>query len=115
MIISWGFTELYQCVERLSWSSEKQVEYLRNLGLLPLVDELALEFDDVVGLVPQYVNEGRLSNVQADSIYRLDDLLNTMSGKDNAHLWTEEALVNNELWNTVREHAKHALKLLDSE
>jgi hypothetical protein len=39
--------DLKQVVGRLAAPAPEQVEYLSGLGVLPCVDELALEFDDV--------------------------------------------------------------------
>jgi DNA-binding MarR family transcriptional regulator len=109
----WVLVELCNATRRLSWSSDRQIEYLRHKRLLPLADELALELADVSILVPQLVEQGLLTQEQSEAIRRLDEFLTRMSGEENAHLWTEEALVRDEAWVTVRELAASALETMD--
>jgi hypothetical protein len=50
--------------EALKWLAEpyaRQADHLKNLGVWPSTDELALELDDVVQLVPEAVGRGELS------------------------------------------------------
>ena len=49
--------ELYQILERLASPPQAQIDYLRDLGVAPLADELALEFHDLHLLVPQLATQ----------------------------------------------------------
>lgn len=101
--------ELYGALRRLAAPPEEQVAYLKKLGVAPSADELALELDDLLYLVPQLVRDGRLDDEGAEAIYDLDRKLADMSGPAKANLWTVEALLDGEQWLDVRRLAKQAL------
>jgi hypothetical protein len=97
---------LLKAVARLALPAEDQVAYLRRLGSWPSVDELALELDDVVELLGQFVASGWITEQDADAIRALDDLLGRMSGDQNEHLWTEHGLTTANEWEEVRKRAR---------
>lgn len=104
----WSDEDLRAAVERLAASPERQLEWLGELGTLPSLDELALEFDDEFGRVRSTVD--RASSIRA--LTALDGQLSLMSGPENAGLWWPEALDGPE-WSRVRELAASALSELD--
>jgi len=53
-----------------------------------------------------------LSPVQDKAIAPIDDLFQRMSGSQNAHLWTPEALGTQPEWTLARQLASEALRLL---
>ena len=94
-------------LERLAASPEEQEAYLRRLGVLPSVDELALELDDAIAGI-------EVGNSRAKAaIQRLDEHLDAMSGEHQASLWTPAALRDASEWATVRTLAREALAALD--
>lgn len=70
-------------------------------------DELALNFED--GLYELVGHEAELNPAQRDAVQHLDDLLRSMSGKQNFGLWTESALRGHPAWERVRLEARVVL------
>ncbi len=103
------FTEqlLRDSLERLGAEAERQARYVRDLGLWPSLDELALELDDVAGAAESWMTPEATARVRA-----LSNKLGEMSGEANAHLWEPTALGGPE-WADVRVLARQALAALD--
>lgn len=104
---------MYEALEHLAAPAPEQVAYLRKLGSAPCADELALELNDEVVMVPQFVGEGLLSHRQAELVQAVDEKLDEMSGMHQAHLWDEDALLGRPEWEEVRRLAAAALAELD--
>ena len=100
--------ELSEVLGRLAAPASEQVSYLTKLGVLPLVDELALELDDLIGLVPQLVEHGRVTQEQTKAIYAVDHKLPEMSKRKD--LWTELALREQPEWEEVRRLASISVR-----
>jgi hypothetical protein len=96
--------DLKQVIGRLAASASEQVRYLAELGVLPSVDELALEFEDVVVLLPRLLEDGNLNREQYQSIDALRRKLSGMSNKQD--LWTEASLRSHSCWKEVRRLAR---------
>jgi hypothetical protein len=88
-----------------------QIAWLEAVGL-PLVDELALEFDDGFRMVPIFIERGWLDGKALPALAAIDEQLSSMSGEHNADLWQVEALAGRSEWLRVRESARTALALL---
>ena len=101
--------ELFKALGRLAAPAADQIAYLQRLGTAPSADELALELDDVVFLLPKLLDEGRITWQQADLTRTIERKLLAMSGEQRSHLWTVEALVTAEEWEDVRRLAAAAL------
>jgi hypothetical protein len=97
--------ELLKTVGRLALEAEAQIAYLRSLGARVEIDELALELDDLVRLVPGYVDAGWLSDVDALHLQKIESMLTSMSGPERGSLWTESALHLAPEWEEVRRQA----------
>jgi hypothetical protein len=95
-------------------ADEAQVEWASQLteGNVPLIDELALEFDDGFRHLPIFVERGWLNDAALPTLAQLDEQLDAMSGQHNAHLWHAEALKDRAEWKRVRALARAALTLL---
>ncbi|MFY9343916.1 MAG: hypothetical protein WAT39_15605 [Planctomycetota bacterium] len=73
-----------------------------------ITDELAPGFDDL--LVPFLARFGAtLTSPQQERLEEVGALLREMGGRNNAALWTEEAVCNHPRWATVRRAAREAL------
>jgi hypothetical protein len=99
----------------LAMPCSDQEEWLSSLGLPGeprYADELALEFDDGIRLLDQFVRAGLINELAAELLRVLDGLLNAMSGPDNADLWTLESLRVSPRWEAVRASARAALLAL---
>lgn len=108
-------TQFVRATALLALTSEAQKTWLSSLGLpgQPLyADELAMEFDDGIRLLHQFVSEGWIKASAADRLRALDGLLNEMSGAENSELWTLEALERSPRWEAVRSAARSALLML---
>ena len=90
----------------------QQIDHLKEMGVWPSADELALELDDVAPLLPEAVRKGEISSEVELAVRRVSDKLGEMSGKRNAHLWTPDALANSSQWENVRLLASEALRKL---
>ncbi len=98
--------ELRNVLANLAAPATRQIGYLEPMDVLPLVDELGLEFDDAARLVPQLVEEGHLTREQAEAVTALDHLLSEMGAKQA--LWTTDALCDHPAWQEVRRLAAAA-------
>jgi hypothetical protein len=74
-----------------------------------LIDELALEFDDGLRLVPTFIERDWISASALPVLIELDNQLNAMSGEQNASLWKPDAVTSRPEWHRVRALARAAL------
>lgn len=93
-------------LKQLAADAAEQEAYLSRLGVLPSIDELALELDDaMLGITLDDAEPRRL-------LERLDAHLDQMSGAENARLWTVAALRTAPEWIEVRKLAAQVLLAL---
>jgi hypothetical protein len=104
--------ELCQILERLASPPQAQIDYLRDLGVTPLADELALEFHDLHLLVPQLAAQRVLTHQQRAAIDAVSRQLDAMSARQDTSLWREDALRRHPDWVEVRRLAAMAAKVL---
>lgn len=96
-------------LRRLSSEPEDQIAYLKALGVYPLADELALEFDDsYMALRAATQVDAKVSMDVMSMLDTLDGLLAQMSGSEKSELWNAGALDSAE-WNKVRQLAGEIL------
>jgi hypothetical protein len=107
--------ELVACIRRLAAASDAQVEYLHNLGVYPCADELALELHELALLSREKVRSGEISFAEKAAVEQLDRELRTLSGPENASLWTADALESAVQWRKVRMMASDCLTVLGAE
>ncbi|SRR5216683_524264 len=106
------FAEVREDVELLSAPAEKQERWLEQHRVL--VDEMALQLnDDVQVLFPRLTREGLLDELAKQAIAEIDAFFSTLGGRENAVLWTEEALYAEAVWSHIRDLARVALEKLD--
>jgi hypothetical protein len=98
----------------LALDADAQVAWASQLmkNHVPLIDELAMEFDDGFRLVPSFIERGWLNEAALPVLTQLDERLEVMSGQHNADLWHAEALSSRAEWERVRGLARAALTLL---
>ncbi len=101
---------LREALSRLALPADVQLKWLKWIGTLPCVDELALDFDDCYRCLPEMVAEGIFSREQAELVDLVDAILHKMSGKHNAELWGPAALRERPEWDEVRRLARAALQ-----
>ena len=106
--------ELCQILERLASPPQAQIDYLRNLGVAPLADELALEFHDLHLLVPQLAAQRVLTHQQRAALDAVSRQLDAMSACQDTSLWMEDALRCHADWVEVRRLAAIAAKAIRS-
>jgi hypothetical protein len=104
--------QLRETVTRLAASADEQAAYLTELGVAPSADELALELDDLMRLVPQLIAKGYLDSNQEQALIALDHQLDDMSA--DTTLWTQTALATRGEWSKVRQLAEATLARLCS-
>lgn len=99
----------------LALPAEGQITWIMSLGFpreSVRADELTLDFDDGVRLIPQLVAAGWLRDAAAERLREIENLLTLMSEQGNGHLWTVEALETAAEWQAVRAAALAALLLI---
>jgi hypothetical protein len=97
---------LMRAVAIAAFPAAAQEAWLWSIGLdWPNVDELAMEVGEGTLLAPQFVDEGWLPAETLEPLRVLDAALEKMSGEDNAHLWTLEALRTAPEWAECRKLA----------
>ncbi len=104
--------QIERTLNTLASSAEDQQKYLERSGTAPSADELALELDDFVPMLPSAVDDGVFSEEQAAAIRQLSDFTASFSGKENAALWRVDQLASASQWEEVRRLARKALELL---
>lgn len=100
---------LLDSLNALALPADEQLQHLKNLGGAQVVlgiDELALEYSDLVLLLDQHRNDLGIGSELANDLRRLDELLDSMSGAQNAVLWSPVALRESCDWKRVRELAR---------
>lgn len=106
-------TRLVNAVRRLAAPGDEQRAYIERVGTGPLLDELALELDDVfAGGRTEFLHEAPFSAEALAAVGRLDEHLRAFSGSSNSTLWLVASLDAPE-WEEVRRLARNALLLLE--
>ncbi len=74
-------------------------------------DELALDYSESFAAIRS--NDGfDFLDSQLAALARVDGLLDDMSGQEQPHLWTNDAVITHPRWAEVRQAARDALALL---
>ena len=106
------FQKLLSSLTLLCKGADEQISYLEELGVGPSADELALEFDDCMGVVSELFEKGFVSIEFVQAVEELDQKLDLMSINADDVLWSFESLRNRKEWEDVRKIAKISLKNL---
>ena len=112
---------LISAIRVLSNGPDEQANYIRILFGIPNseddgnIDELALELEDAFFGADAELRALTINHDQYQNIKKLDDKLDKMSGKKNAHLWTIKALNVEKDWAEVRRLATTALASFEGE
>lgn len=107
---------LIEWLQALALSAEEQVRFLKEIGgqdylYLP-VDELALEYHEIILLLDQYREAANISEAAEAALRDLDEHFQSFSGHVKKELWAYDALRKQPIWETARVKAKHCLVLL---
>ena len=105
-------SDLVASLRRLAAPANVQVLYLKDLGVYPSADELALEFHELALTSRRQIVAGEISIVEGAAVERLDRQLGNFSGRDYAFLWTADALGSADEWRKVRASASECLTIL---
>jgi len=104
--------QLREFVELLAAPAATQEAWLKK-GRWP-VDELAMQLDDAVpAWFPRLTEAGLLSAKAQQVLVVLLAALDDFSGRQNAALWTKDALYDAPQWQGVRDLAGRALAAMD--
>lgn len=110
-----GYKRLFRLMredlERVADPAPKQIRYLIKHRVD--ADRFALDLYDGVVMMDQFVEQGLMTQAQAELIRAIDRKFDEMSGEENAHLWDDEAIENGPEWQEVRRLAAAALAELD--
>lgn len=107
--------QLIAALTRLARPATEQARYLEEIGTAPTADELALELEDFIPMLPTAVRDGAISDSQALAVKNVSDYLGSFSGFENAPLWEISELYRAPQWEEVRRLASTALNLLGLE
>ena len=98
---------LRQAVVALAMPGHAALETLDPRCARP--DELAIDFGEpYLVILGSFTSE--MTPSQLSSLQQLDAHLEAMSGAENSHLWTEEAVVSSQSWREVRVLASAVLR-----
>lgn len=103
-------SRLRRALELLASPAAEQRRWLEEQSVAPLADELALDFDDLVGLVPSLIESGQIAVAAQPLLSQLDAQLALMSSLEE--VWDVSALGTNSEWQRVRDLATRALAAL---
>jgi hypothetical protein len=103
----WTKPLMREALEHLAAEAETQEAYLRRIGTWPMLDELALDLDDVAGASESWPRRSFV-NVFAFSPKGWME----MSSQKNAQYWEPRALQEPE-WTEVRRLASDALSAFE--
>jgi hypothetical protein len=98
---------LQDSIALLASPAEAQIAWLKELGVAPLADELALEFDELTQLIPQLESAGVLGRGAVVAIAELSSAVEAIPTHREA--WTEAALATDVRWANIRRLAGLAL------
>ncbi len=99
--------QLRTALQALAAPAEQQLARYPSFAVV--ADELALDFDDALGLLE--AQSAPLTKAQMAGLLALDALLNQMSGSERADLWTSHALRSAAEWEEVRSASIEVLEL----
>ena len=104
--------QLLKILTVLASTEAEQINYLMKLGVFPLTDEFALEFDDAYQFFlsnKEERKEGNLINkIFSDKLNEIDIIFSEMSNVNDNIFWNVSSL-NLMEWGKVRKLAKEAL------
>jgi hypothetical protein len=92
---------LLETVSHLSWPAGQQRSYLSGLVVAPLLDELALEFDDALKPVAARYDEFGVDGPSRTLLASIDAALEAMSAADES-VWESAALDTDVRWAAIR-------------
>jgi len=101
--------KLVDCLRALAAPADIQVA--RFPDFVCKAGELALDYADALLLAFQ-CQQLQFTQEQRQALQRVDDLLDGMSGEQNAHIWTDAALGSAPEWVAVRDAAMAAVHAL---
>jgi len=102
------FEMLKQAIEVLASEANQQESWLADLGIRGVVNELALNFDDIAPCANDMLTNGELSQAQFALVQELDTYLKRISGPAHPELWTSEAMHTSAEWTEIRNLAREA-------
>jgi len=112
-----GVEMLKRALEDLAADADAQLGSLRRQGCIPpelYIDELALDYDAIAMAAEGMLLDGELDEPACDAVESLNRYLSSISGRENARLWTEKALRHSPEWQKARSMATHCLAMLRS-
>lgn len=99
--------QLIKALSLLASDSTIQRQYLMDLGTFPIIDEIALEFDDAYKKFISQV-DSILPNLLLKKLNKINSLLDSFSEMNDKSIWLEASL-DNASWTEVREIATSIL------
>lgn len=110
---------LIEWLQALTLSADKQVQFLKEIGgrdelYLP-VDELALEYYEIILLLDQYREVANISEAAEAALRDLNEHFLNFNGSHVKELSAYDALRRQPIWEMARAKARHCLALLGEE
>jgi hypothetical protein len=100
---------LSESLRNLAATAEVQLQHIEDVSrearVRISVDDLALEYDEILRFVVGNLPDIELSAETVKLLVSLDEFLDQMSGIEKETLWTLDAVVNSNEWVEVRRRA----------
>ncbi len=103
---------LIDAVSLLASDASEQLHYLERLGVLPGVDELVLEFDDIACARDDMLRTGELNADEHRMLAMLDVAMTKTMSSEDTMLWTPQAVMHDERWQELRIRARDCQRTL---
>jgi hypothetical protein len=107
---------MLEILRPIAAEADSQIEYLRKIGGEPYlyvsVDDLALDWHEIVLQLNQHLEDAGISPQAADCMRSLNNYFSWMTELKRPELWDYEALSTAEEWRSARKCARRCLELL---
>jgi hypothetical protein len=108
---AWQLEQVRSALELIAADPQAQFDHVERLGTAPSLDEVALEFEDVRGLIPGLVHRGLAPQQLEHMAKSIEDSFHEM--EKSPDLWSRDAL-DRPQWQSLRTLGRQALRLISS-
>lgn len=109
--IYYWIDQLIALLKILAADPKDQIKYIEKLGTMPLLDEFALELDDMLWVLDYCPKENILNCDFIVYVREISSTFREMSQSIDKSLWYVESLYNREEWKKIRLLANKAIAL----
>ena len=110
----WAIARLTAAIKALAMSPAEQIKYVDS-ELMHHPEELALQFEDAVVMVPQLLQEGVIRPNILGIVADIGGIFDTHSGLEGSQFWTEQAISVDPDWQRIRDLAGKADMMMNGQ